>query len=201
VKKIILAVSAAAQLFAGGDISAPVDTMEPIVETIEHEVSMEESRYYIVVSGMVLLGDEVRHGEALLDGNDNYGYGFGIDIGYRLGNGFALEYDFTYGRNDTKEITNTETNTAKARYYTSALDLVYTYEATEKLGIFGKVGYEYEIEKINAFGIDDEDHDFVFGAGIEYKLNETYKAVVEYEHSMIEGPHGDSILAGVMFNF
>jgi len=151
VKKIILATTVAAQLFAGGDITAPNEVMEPVAGAELHEEHRaEESRYYLVVSGMVLLGDEVRHGEALLDGNDHYGYGFCIDLGYRFGNGFALEYDFTYGRNDTREITDTETRKATAKYYTSALDIVYTYEATEQLGIFGKVGYEYEIEKINA---------------------------------------------------
>lgn len=118
-----------------------------------------------------------------------------------MGNGFAVEYDFTYGRNQVKEITEDESVEVISKYYTSALDLVYTYEATEDLGIFGKVGYEYEWEKIPDLEIDSKEHDFVFGAGIEYALDEKYKLVVEYEKSMIEGPHGDALLAGVMFNF
>lgn len=180
-------------------MEAPVAAVEPAIEEV-HE-SHEESPFYVVLSGMALFGDEVKHGEALLDGNDEYGYGFGIDVGYRLGNGFAVEYDFTYGRNQVKEITEDESVEVTSKYYTSALDLVYTYEATENLGIFGKVGYEYEWEKIPDLEIDSKEHDFVFGAGIEYALNEKYKLVVEYEKSMIEGPHGDALLAGVMFNF
>ena len=94
-----------------------------------------------------------------------------------------------------------EVTKAESKYYTSALDLVYTYEATEALGIFGKVGYEYEWEKISALGINCKEHDFIFGAGVEYRLNEKYKALVEYEHSMIDGPHGDAMFAGIMYNF
>lgn len=198
-KKVLLSAVVSAQLFAGGNIEAPVAAVEPAIEEV-HE-SHEESPFYVVLSGMALFGDEVKHGEALLDGNDEYGYGFGIDVGYRLGNGFAVEYDFTYGRNQVKEITEDESVEVTSKYYTSALDLVYTYEATENLGIFGKVGYEYEWEKIPDLEIDSKEHDFVFGAGIEYALNEKYKLVVEYEKSMIEGPHGDALLAGVMFNF
>ncbi len=198
-KKLLFATALTAQIFAGGNIETPAETEMPEAAIADHE--HEESRYYIVLSGMMLLGDEVRHGEALLDGNDQKGYGYGIDLGYRIGNGFAVEYDFTYGRNDVKEIAGTEVTKVQSEYYTSALDLVYTYEATEELGIFGKVGYEYEWEKISALGIDSKEHDFVFGAGIEYKLNEKYKALIEYEYSMIEGPHGDAILAGFMYNF
>ena len=190
----------AAQLFAGGDVEVPTEIDLPeTAPTMHHD--HKESKYYIVVSGLVLLGDEFEHGEALLDGNDKPGYGFGLDIGYRIGNGFALEYDFTYGKNDVKEIIGSDIREVDSEYYTSALDIVYTYEATEHLGIFGKVGYEYEWEKITELGIDSKEHDFVFGAGIEYKVNESYKAIVEYEYSMIEGPHGDAILAGFMYNF
>lgn len=189
------------QLFAGGDI-APLEVHEPVLEEVDHaHRHHEESKFYVVLAGMMLLGDEIRHGEAILDGNDNYGYGFGIDVGYRLGNGFAVEYDFTYGHNTVFEITEDEKIKAKSEYYTSALDIVYTHEMTENLGIFGKVGYEFEWETISELDIDEKEDGFVFGAGIEYALNKDYKLLVEYEHSMIEGPHGDSILAGVMFNF
>lgn len=199
-KKILFSAALSAQLFAGGNIETPIEMVEPAVEVSEH-MHHEESPFYVVVGGMILLGDEVKHGEALLDGDDEVGYGFGIDVGYRLGNGFAIEYDFTYGHNRVKEITEDEEVEVTSKYYTSALDLVYTYEATEHLGIFGKVGYEYEWEKIDDLDIDSKEHDFVFGAGIEYAMNEEYKLVLEYEHSLIEGPHGDALLAGVMFNF
>ncbi len=96
---VIAALSAhlTTQLFAGGDI-APVTVNEPVLEEVAH-AHHEESKFYVVVAGMMLLGDEIQHGEALLDGDNDYGYGFGIDVGYRLGNGFALEYDYTYGKN------------------------------------------------------------------------------------------------------
>ena len=190
----------ATQLFAGGDF-VPVEVQEPALEVAQTDEEQAESKFYVVIAGMMLLGDEIQHGEALLDGNDEYGYGFGIDIGYRLGNGFALEYDYTYGKNTVYEITAHEEIKARSTYHTSALDIVYTYEATENLGIFGKVGYEFEWERISELDISEREDDFVFGAGIEYALNEKYKLLAEYEHSLIEGPHGDAILAGIMYNF
>ena len=197
-KKTLLAAALSAQLatqlFAGGDI-APVEVHEP--EVMEH---VTESKFYMVAKALMILGDTVNHGEAVLDGDRDYGYG--IDLGYRLGNGFALEYDFSYARNTVSEIENGEVlDEAKATYYTSALDLVYTYEVTEDLGIFAKAGYEYEWEKISAYDIDGEDHGFVFGGGVEVAMSESYKLIAEYEHSTIEGPRGDSIFAGVMYNF
>jgi len=191
----LVAIQITTHLFAGGDI-APVEVYEE--EKIESE---SESKFYIVVGGLILLGDEVQHNDALLNGGDALGYGYGIDIGYRLGNGFAVEYDFTHGRNNVKETKEDEMIEGTSVYYTSAIDLVYTYEATKALGIFGKVGYEFESETIDKLDIEERENDFVFGLGIEYSLNQSYKAVVEYEHSNIEGPHGDAILAGAMYNF
>jgi len=197
-KKQLLAVVFAAQLMtqlhAGGEIEA--------VETVKTEaVEAEESRFYIVPKGMAILGDNIEQGDAML-GGDN-GYGFGIDIGYRLGHGFALEYDFSYSQNTvTERREGHEAEEFDADYYTSALDIVYTYEMTEIVGIFAKAGYEIEWESIDELGIDSEDHDgFVFGVGFEVAMNETYKFVAEYEHSTIDGPRGDALFAGLMINF
>ena len=197
-KKTLLAATLATQLLtqlhAGGDIE-PVEMNEP--EMMETEAA--ESKFYIVAKGMTILGDNVTHEEALLDGNQDYGYG--IDLGYRLGSGFAVEYDFSYSSNTVTETRGNAVEEATGQYYTSALDLVYTYEASENVGLFGKVGYEYEWEKIDAYDIDARNNDFVFGAGVEIAINETYKFVAEYEHSLIEGPRGDGVFAGVMINF
>lgn len=197
-KKTLLASVVAAQLLtqlhAGGHI-APVEVHdEPMME---HEES--ESKFYVVAKGMLILGDKVDHEHAVLDGDQDYGYG--IDLGYRIGNGFAVEYDFSYGSNTVTERIGEDTEEATGKYYTSALDLVYTVEVTETVGVFAKVGYEYEWETISKYDIDGTDHGFVFGAGVEIAMNETYKFVAEYEHSLIEGPRGDSIFAGVMYNF
>ena len=196
-KKIFAAFFAAqlmTQVYAGGDVE--------ITETLEVEaVEIEESHFYIVVKGLASLGDEAEHEEAILDGDG--GYGFGIDLGYRITNGFAIEYDFSYAKNTVKEHRegHVDEEEVDAHYYTSSLDLVYTYEATETLGLFAKVGYEYEWETIDDLGIDSTDHGFIVGAGIEVALNEQYKLVAEYEHSTIDSPRGDSLYAGLMFNF
>ncbi len=194
-KKILTGTMLATMLFtglyAGGDIEA--------VDSDETEIT-ESSPFYVVVKGMMIFGDTVNHEEAVLDGDQDYG--FGIDLGYRLGNGFAVEYDFSYSGNSvTEKKVGEEPVNVNAKYYTSALDLVYTYELTEELGVFGKVGYEYEWEKISALDIDSTDHDFVFGAGFEAAMDEDFKFVAEYEHSLIEGPRGDSLFAGIMYTF
>jgi outer membrane protein X len=192
-KKTLLVAAAASQImtqaYAGGEIE-PVEQHESVVH--EHA----ESDYYVVVKGLGIIGDTVDHEGAVLDGDS--GYGFGIDLGYRLGNGFAVEYDFAYAKNT---VTEDGLDEGTAKYYTHALDLVYTHELTESVGIFGKVGVEYENEKIKEFDIDSDDTGFNFGAGVEMTIDHSYKFVVEYEHSTIDGPRGDSIFAGVMYNF
>jgi len=197
-KKTLLAAALSAQLttqlFAGGDIT-PVEVHTP--EMTEHET---ESKFYVIAKALMILGDNVNHGpDVVLDGDRDYG--FGIDIGYRLGHGFALEYDFSYARNTVTEDDGHTMEEAKATYYTHALDLVYTYELTHTFGVFAKAGYEYEIEDIDEYDIDVDEHGFNYGVGVELALNHKYKLIAEYEHSTIEGPRGDSIFAGVMYNF
>jgi len=193
-KKVWMAALLAGQImtqaYAGYDIE--------VAET--EEVEVEESRFYLVTKALASLGEEIEHGDALLDGAG--GYGIGIDLGYRLGNGFAIEYDFSYARNRvTEKITGHEDEKVNAHYYTSSLDLIYVFEVTETVGIFGKVGYEYEWETIDALDIDSRDHGFIAGIGLEVGINERYKFLVEYEHSTIDSPRGDSLYAGVMYNF
>ena len=182
------------QLFAGGDIT-PVEVHTP--EITVHET---ESKFYVIAKALMILGNKVNHGpDVVLDGDKDYG--LGIDIGYRLGHGFALEYDFSYARNTVTEKGEHTMEEAKATYYTHALDIVYTYEFTESVGVFVKAGYEYEIEDIEEYDIDTDTDGFNYGIGVEYALNHKYKLITEYEHSTIEGPRGDSIFAGVMYNF
>ena len=91
-KKVLMSLVLAGQLctvaFAGGDV-------EPL-EVEEVEVEQEESKFYVVVKALAILGDSAEHGKATLDGDRDYG--FGIDVGYRLGYGFALEYDFSFSK-------------------------------------------------------------------------------------------------------
>jgi opacity protein-like surface antigen len=197
---LMAAYSMAGLVYAGGDIGAPVEPNISVPEVAESVDEGHESDFYVVAKALTIAGDKVNHGDAVLDGDR--GYGVGLDLGYRIGNGFAIETDFSYAKNDVTEFkTGFLPETFSAKYTTAALVLVYTYELTEALGVFGKLGYEYEREKISGLGIDDEGHDFVYAGGFEYMLDESYKAVVEYEHSAIEGPKGDTISLGVMYNF
>jgi opacity protein-like surface antigen len=192
-KKVLLAAALATQLFAGGDI-VPLEVHEP--EVIAHET---ESKFYVIAKALMITGDKVSHGHATLDGERDYGYG--IDIGYRLGHGFALEYDFSYASNTVTEDDGHDTHEAQAKYYTHAFDLVYTYEFTHTFGVFVKAGYELETEEIKDLHVDDDKDRFNYGVGVEVALNHTYKLLAEYEWSTIDCPRGDALFVGVMYNF
>jgi len=197
-KKTLLMTAIAAQLATQLNAGGHIDPLK-VDEAEALEMTSGEADFYFVAKTMMVLGDNVNEEETTLKGNRGYGYGF--DIGYRLGKGFAVEYDFSYVTNTVAKSTEEETQTTSAKYYTSSLDVVYTVEASENVGLFAKVGYEYEWEKIKTYNNDEMSHDFVFGAGTEIAINENYKLIAEYEHSFVEGPHGDSVFAGLMFNF
>ena len=159
----------------------------------------KELPYYVAVKGMYTLGDTYTNEAGIVEDGDA-GYGIGIDLGYRLGHGFAVEIDGTYENGDVaaKEEGGEEV-TESVKYYTTSLDFVYVYEVGAGFGILGKVGYEYEHEEVS--DTTNNENDFIFAAGAEYEINEEFKAIAEYEHSLIDGPKGDAILAGIMYNF
>ena len=197
-KKHFLSAALAAQLLtqlhAGGDFKE----VEPAVTEVE--AIEEESNLYIVAKGMMILGDKVTEEGALLDGDR--GYGFGIDLGYRIGEGFALECDYSYANNTmTESRAGMEAEAFDMNYQSLAFDLVYTYEVAESVGIFGKAGYEYEWENNDVTDAHAYDYGMVFGAGVEVAMSESYRFVAEYEHSTIDGPKGDTVFAGIMYNF
>ena len=45
------------------------------------------------------------------------------------------------------------------------------------------------------------DRGFLYGIGFDITMNESYKLVLEYEHSFIESPRGDSLYVGIMYSF
>jgi len=90
----------------------------------------------IKINASYLLGKTVEHDDIVLNGAN--GYAFGIDFGYKIGNGFAVEYDFSYSSNKVTETISSVIEEAKAKYYTSSLDLIYTYALTEGFALFGK---------------------------------------------------------------
>ena len=198
-KKYLLTAAMAAQmltlLHAGGDFKE----VEPAVTEVE-AIEEEESNLYIVAKGMMILGDDIT--EQMITMSGDKGYGFGLDLGYRIGEGFAIECDYAYGSNTvTESINGMEGESFDINYQSLALDLVYTYEVSESVGLFGKVGYEYEWE--NSDDLDEHNYDYgmVLGVGIEVAMNESYRFVAEYEHSTIENTKGDTLFAGIMYNF
>ena len=58
-----------------------------------------------------------------------------------------------------------------------------------------------EIEEIEDFNIDTDENGFNYGIGVEVAVNHKYKVISEYEHAVIDGPRGDSLFVGVMYNF
>ncbi|MDQ7085397.1 MAG: porin family protein [Sulfurovum sp.] len=205
-RKILLVVAScalASQVYAGGNTVSLVETVVPVpyvAESHVEEAHHPASKYYVVVKGMTVLGADSTHGHDTLEGDQ--GYGVGIDVGYRIGNGFAVEYDFSYSTNTVIE-TDLEgtSHEGDASYSTQALFLVYTHHLTDTVGLFVKAGYEYETEVIDDLGIDSDADGFAYALGLEYAMNTHYTMLVEYESADIEGPRGDAVFVGMMYNF
>ncbi len=166
----------------------------------------KEGNLYIVAKGLISLGDtstEEAKGtepEARLQGEN--GAGFGVDLGYRLGYGFATELDFAYTHTTvTKSVVGDPDVEAGADYYSYGIDLLYGYHINEEYVVFGKVGWEIEKETISDYGIGGTNNGFSYAAGLEYALSEHWALVGEYEGTLIDGPHGDTIFAGVSYTF
>ncbi len=166
----------------------------------------EEGNLYVVAKGLISLGDTYTEEatsiepEAKLKGD--VGQGFGIDLGYRLGYGFATELDFSYTHTTvTKSVVGEADLHAGADYYSYGLDLLYGYHLNEKVVLFTKVGWEIEKEKISDYGINGTNNGFTYAAGMEYGLSEHWALIGEYEGSLIDGPRGNSLFGGVSYTF
>ncbi|WP_457746925.1 porin family protein [Sulfurimonas sp.] len=155
----------------------------------------EHEGFYIVAKVLQTVGENVDHEGVTLKGDA--GYGFGIDIGHPIKYGFSVEYDFSYSENKVSE----PAEKVDATYMTHALDLEYTYHITHYAGIFCKVGVEYEKEKISRLIIDNDSYGYLAGIGVEYVISSKYNLLLEYEHSTIDSPRGDTVDFGVMYHF
>lgn len=169
--------------------------------TMMAEEHAKSGEFYIAVKGLYTTGKTIQeNAEVILDGKS--GNGIGIDIGYTLPHHFAVELDTSYSQNGVTEKKVGEADTqATAKYMTYAMDIVYTYPIIHSLDIMGKIGYEYEHEKISELGVDVHDNGMVFGAGLEYHISEHYEALAEYEESAIDSARGSNIYAGIKYIF
>ncbi len=208
----LLVATLATSLQAGGDIGGVVDftNPDPVItipevkqEVVKEEVAKAEPKampkaeeksdkgFYAVVKGMTVMGDSA----GALDADA--GFGAGLDLGYRFGNGLAAEVDLSFAKSD---LNNAAAN--EASYKTAALSLVYTFPVTETIGLFAKAGYMQEQTKVNALDVDETESGLVYGGGLEYKINDTYGVVAEYEGSSIDDSiRGDAVSLGLMYNF
>ncbi len=208
----LLVATFATALHAGGDIGGVVDFTNPeenikIPEVKKEVVRVEppkvveapkkveekksESNFYAVLKGLSIMGDSAGALEA------DTGYGAGLDLGYRFGNGLATEIDLSFAKSDLNNAASNE-----ASFKTAALSLVYTFPVTEAVGLFAKAGYMQEQTKVNALDIDETDSGLTYGVGLEYKINDTYGVVAEYEGSAIDDSlRGDAVSLGLMYNF
>lgn len=175
-------------------VSTPTVTIveEPkVAESVvpkKSEPKTENSNYYVVLKGLSIAGEKL----GALDADQ--GLGLGLDLGYRLGNGFSTELDVAYAKNDLTTGSKNEVS-----YKTAGVNLVYDFDLTKAFGLFAKAGYMYE--KANVSGDKDSDTGLVYGAGLAYKLSQNRSIVGEYEASEIDSLRGDSISLGLMMNF
>ena len=176
-------------------VAAPVIVKEepkviaPVIKEVVHE-KKHHSDYYVVLVGLSIAGDELHHHET------DRGLGLGVDLGYRLGGGFATELGVSYAKNQLENAAEDD-----ASYKTASLSLVYDFELTENLALFAKGGYMYEKEKVSALNIDASEKGAVYGGGLSYKINDSVNFIGEYESSSIDSLRGDAIGVGLMFNF
>ena len=174
----------------------------------EHEAHVApvhaETGFYTALKGQLSLGEKVEHSENV-DIEGHTGEGIGLEVGYKMGYGFAVEADGTYTHNTVTEV-NCETGTcektdADGEFMSVSLDLVYTYHLTHHLGAFVKTGYEYETEKIGKLDVSGHDTGVIYAAGAEYAVSDHAALMAEYEGTTIESPLGSSVFAGVVYNF
>lgn len=181
-----------------------------------HAPAHAETGFYTAFKGLITLGDDTRHGEGVtLKGKS--GKGVGLELGYKIAHGFAVEADGTFARDVVTETRcgaeeeseeGEEEHTggchridADGEYYTISLDFVYLHHFTEHFGTFVKVGYEYEAESIDELEIKAYETGVIGAVGVEYIVG-TYTAfMTEIEASSIEGPRGYSLFAGILYHF
>ena len=172
-------------------VVAPVTT---VVEEVKPEVKEEPkvvakkpsvSNYYVVLKGLSIAGDELGNNDG------DRGFGAGVDLGYRLGHGFAVELGGAYAKNQLNDVAETDVS-----YKTGALSLVYGFDLTKKLGLFAKGGYMYEKPSIG-----DTEKGLAYGAGLAYKMSENKSIVGEYQTSALDSLRGDALSLGLMINF
>ncbi|MCK4442393.1 MAG: porin family protein [Sulfurovaceae bacterium] len=182
-------------------IVEPIKRVEPknlepkvIKEVKKEEPKKEKDGFYTVIKGNYNTGDDVD------TFSTDSGYGVGLDIGYSFGNGLAVELGLGYDQNQLDNIA-TENDVA----YTSAgLSLAYTYNITKAVGVFAKVGYGMEKTDIDddaTLTYDDSDSGVIYGAGLEYKISDTYGLVAEYEGTTMDSLRGNIVGLGLKYNF
>lgn len=163
-----------------------------------------ETGFYTAVKAQLTLGNTVDKSDVVkVEGHT--GGGIGIELGYKLGHGFAVETDGTYTRNTLTEV-NCETGTcentdANGEYMGVSLDLAYSYELTEHFAAFVKGGYEFEQETIDKLDEKGYDNGVVYAAGAEYAIGEHTALMAEYEGTTIDSPLGSSVFAGVIYYY
>lgn len=165
------------------------------IQAEEHRSSGE---VYVVAKALYTAGTTIEEtGGIILKGKD--GRGVGIDVGYTLPYNFAIELDTSYSKNNITENDAGELRELSAKYWTYACDVTYTLPVTHSLALMGKAGYEFEHEKVN--GTKKKENGMVYGAGIEYHINEHYEGLLEYEDSTIDSARGSSVYAGIKYLF
>lgn len=175
----------------------------PLVMAKEHHGKSGE--FYVVAKALMTTSETISEGNDVTLHGDTGG-GIGIDLGYTLPYHFAVELDTSYSQNNVTETKvdrhgDIEKEEARAKYWTYAMDVTYTYPVTNLIGIMGKIGYEFEHESISELDINGNDSGLVYGAALEYHLSEHYEALLEYEGSTIESPRGSSVYAGLKYIF
>ena len=153
------------------------------------------SKFYIIAKGLSVLGEEVEKNYITSEGDS--GYGFGVDIGYKLPYHLSVELFSNYAENkvSVKNVAGSE----DASYVAYGAALEYTYHAAKHVGLFVKGGFEIEDAEVGRESESESGAIYAFGA--EYEMNSHYDLLIEYEGSTVESTMGPLVFAGVKYNF
>ncbi len=164
------------------------------------ENASHSGSFYVIPKVLTILGGDVSHGHAELEGDS--GYGVGMDLGYAINHNFSVELALTYAENDVVETDeHHHTHKATGKYLTYGLNLAYIHHLPNHIGLLAKVGYAAEKEEISDLHIDETLKGVTYALGLEYGVSSHIDLVLEYEGANVDSTRGESVMFGAKYKY
>lgn len=164
------------------------------------------SHMYIVGKVFTSPGQDYDHGGHTITGDT--ATGFGLDLGYKLGDHWAVELAYSAGSGSVKAhqsslplLASSSPSSVDASYNALGLLGVYTAHLGESFSLVGKLGGVSESEDLGEAGGSSSATGLVYVLGCEYKLFGHNELVLEYEDTTIDGPRAYTLFLGFKHGF